>query len=73
MANKYTHEEEEVFIKRAKEFIERKPEASRKKVADYSGVGIAVLERLEKNSSLKLPKAKTLKQIRRINKDWGIG
>ena len=42
-------------------------------MADYSGVGIAVLERLEKNSSLKLPKAKTLKQIRRINKDWGIG
>ena len=69
----YTNEELVVFEERAKDFIGRKPEASRKRVSDYAGVGIAVLERLEKNSSLKLPKAKTLKQIRRINKDWGIG
>ena len=78
--NKYTDEEEKVFEERAKDFIGRKPEASRKRVSDYAGVGIAVLERLEKNGAFKLPKPKTVKEsrkrvaeVRRINKDWGIG
>jgi hypothetical protein len=69
----YTNDELKVFEERAKDFIERKPEASRKRIADYAGVGISVLERLEKNGNFKLPKAMTSKQIRRINKDWGIG
>jgi hypothetical protein len=69
----YTNDELKVFEERAKDFIQRKPEASRKRVADYAGVGLAVLERLEKNGNFKLPKVKTSKQIRRINKNWGIG
>jgi hypothetical protein len=71
--NFYSDEQLKTFEERAKDFIERKPEASRKRIADYAGVGIGVLERLEKNGNFKLPKAMTSKQIRRINKDWGIG
>ena len=71
--NFYSDEQLKTFEERAKDFIERKPEASRKRIADYAGVGISVLERLEKNGNFKLPKAMTSKQIRRINKDWGIG
>jgi len=66
----YTKEEEAKFIVRAKDFIKRKPEASRKRVADYAGVGLTVLERLEKNGAFKLPKPMTSKQIRKTNKDW---
>jgi len=68
----YSNEELIVFEERAKDFIKRKPEASRKRVADYAGVGLSVLERLEKNGNFKLPKAMTSKQIRKINKNWGI-
>ena len=68
----YSNEELVVFEERAKDFIKRKPEASRKRVADYAGVGLSVLERLEKNGNFKLPKAMTSKQIRKINKNWGI-
>lgn len=71
--NFYSDEQLKTFEERAKDFIERKPEASRKRIADYAGVGIVVLERLEKNGNFKLPKAMTSKQIRKINKDWGIG
>ena len=71
--NFYSDEQLKTFEERAKDFIERKPEASRKRIADYAGVGIGVLERLEKNGNFKLPKSMTSKQIRRINKDWGIG
>ena len=66
----YTSDELKVFEKRAKEFIERKPNASRAKISIYSGVGISVLERLEKNGAFKLPKPMTSKQIRKTNKDW---
>ena len=68
----YTNEELVVFEERAKDFIKRKPEASRKRVSDYAGVGLTVLERLEKNGAFKLPKPMTSKQIRKTNKDWGI-
>ena len=68
----YTSDELKVFEKRAKEFIERKANASRAKISIYSGVGISVLERLEKNGAFKLPKPMTSKQIRKTNKDWGI-
>jgi len=69
----YTKEEEAKFIVRAKEFMARKPEASRARISIYAGVGISVLERLQEVGEFKLPKPKTKKQVRHINKNWGIG
>jgi|TARA_R110000803_G_scaffold124736_2_gene192464 hypothetical protein len=68
----YTDEEEIVIEKRAIEYMQKKPNASRTRVAIYAGVGVAVLERLEKNGNFKLPKPMTSKQVRKTNKDWGI-
>ena len=68
----YTKEEEMVIEKRAIEYMEKKPNASLTRVAIYAGVGVTVLERLEKNGNFKLPKPMTSKQIRKTNKYWGI-
>jgi hypothetical protein len=65
LRSRYTKEEEDTFEKRAIEYIKNKPDASRKKIADYAGVGISVLERLEKNGNFKLPKPMSVKQIRK--------
>ena len=65
MGNKYNKEQEEEFIKRAKEFIERKPNSSRAKIAIYSGCDVTVLERLQDIGGFKLPKPMTPKQIRK--------
>lgn len=68
----YTEEEEKEFEKRVVEYMKKKPNANKTRIAIYAGVGISVLERLEKNGNFKLPEPLTAKQIRKTNKDWGI-
>ncbi len=60
----YSQEEQEEFLTRAIEFMKKKPDASRARVAKYAGVGMAVLERFEKEGMLTLPKPMTKKQVR---------
>jgi hypothetical protein len=51
------------FLARAIEFMKKKPDASRARVAMYAGVGLSVLERFESEGKLTLPKPMTKKQI----------
>ncbi len=60
----YSQEEQEEFLTRAIEFMQKKPDASRARVAKYAGVGLSVLERFESEGKMKLPKPMTSKQIR---------
>jgi glutathione synthase/RimK-type ligase-like ATP-grasp enzyme len=60
----YREEEYDKFLARAIEFMEKKPDASRARVAMYAGVGLSVLERFEKEGKLTLPKPMTKKQAR---------
>ena len=60
----YREEEYAEFLSRAIEFMEKKPDASRARVAKYAGVGLNVLERFESEGKLTLPKAMTKKQVR---------
>jgi glutathione synthase/RimK-type ligase-like ATP-grasp enzyme len=60
----YREEEYDKFLARAIEFMEKKPDASRARVAMYAGVGLSVLERFEKEGKLTLPKPMTKKQVR---------
>jgi len=60
----YREEEYDKFLARAIEFMEKKPDASRARVANYAGVGLSVLERFEKEGKLTLPKPMTKKQVR---------
>ena len=60
----YSQEEQEEFLTRAIEFMKKKPDASRARVAMYAGVGLSVLERFEKEGKLTLPKPMTKKQAR---------
>jgi glutathione synthase/RimK-type ligase-like ATP-grasp enzyme len=59
----YKEEEYDKFLARAIEFMKKKPDASRARVAMYAGVGISVLERFESEGKLTLPKPMTKKQI----------
>jgi hypothetical protein len=59
----YKEEEYEKFLARAIEFMKKKPDASRARVAMYAGVGISVLERFESEGKLTLPKPMTKKQV----------
>ena len=60
----YREEEYAEFLSRAIEFMEKKPDASRARVAKYAGVGLNVLERFESEGKLTLPKPMTKKQAR---------
>ena len=60
----YREEEYNEFLARAIEFMKKKPDASRARVAMYAGVGISVLERFEREGKLTLPKPMTKKQVR---------
>ena len=60
----YKEEEYDKFLARAIEFMKKKPDASRTRVANYAGVGLSVLERFEKEGKLTLPKPMTKKQVR---------
>ena len=61
-------EQKEIAIKRALEYMKRKPDAPRTKVATYAGVAISVLE----NWGVELPKSITVKQ-RMKKTPWGEG
>jgi len=67
--SRYTEEELETFLNRAVEYLEKNPNTNRKKVCDYAGVGISVLERFEKAGKLTLPKPLSHKQ-RRTTTQW---
>ncbi len=41
----YTEEEKQKIIDRAKDYMNRKPNTTRNKVANYAGVAISVLEK----------------------------
>jgi|TARA_R110000796_G_scaffold225430_1_gene341817 hypothetical protein len=64
----YTEEEKKKIIERAEDYMNRKPNTTRNKVAVYSGVAISVLEKW----GVTLPKPITAKQ--RIRKSpWTKG
>ena len=60
----YKEEEYDKFLARALEFMKKKPDACRTRIAKYAGVGLSVLERFESEGKLTLPKAMTKKQVR---------
>ena len=64
----YTEEEKKKIIERAEDYMNRKPNTTRNKVAVYSGVAISVLE----NWGVELPKPITAKQ-RMKKTPWGKG
>jgi hypothetical protein len=68
--SKYTKEKYDEFATRAKEFIAKNPDASRKRIADYAGVNAGALERLSKDYGFTMPKALTPQQARRAS-NWG--
>lgn len=63
----YTEEKYKEFLERALRFMKENPNASRAKIATYAGVGIATLERFEKEGKLKLPPVMTSKQVRKLS------
>ena len=60
----YKEEEYDKFLARALEFMKKKPDACRTRIAKYAGVGLSVLERFESEGKLTLPKPMTKKQVR---------
>ena len=63
-------QERETAITRAKEFIEKNPNASRKRIADYAGVSASTLDNISKASDFVMPKALTPQQTRKAS-NWG--
>ena len=55
-------EQKEIAIKRALEYMKRKPDAPRTKVATYAGVGLSVLIRWAKEDDFVIPEPITSKQ-----------
>ena len=58
----YSTEEREKIITRAKDYMQRKPDAPRTKVATYAGVGLSVLIRWAKEDDFVIPEPITSKQ-----------
>ncbi len=58
----YSIEEREKIINRAKDYMQRKPDAPRTKVATYAGVGLSVLIRWAKEDDFVIPEPITSKQ-----------
>lgn len=68
----YTEKEKQKIIERAKDFMQRKPEAPRNKVALYAGIAVTVLERWSKEHNFTIPEPITAKQ--RIKRSpWAKG
>ena len=63
-------EEREIAIKRAKQFIENNPDASRKKIAEYAGVSASTLDKISETNDFTMPKPLTSKQARKTH-NWG--
>ncbi len=64
----YTEEEKAKIIERALDYMKRKPDTSRNKVATYAGVATSVLERW----GVELPKPISAKK-RMSKSPWRIG
>tara|TARA_R110000765_G_scaffold119855_3_gene215144 strand:+ start:250 stop:474 length:225 start_codon:yes stop_codon:yes gene_type:complete len=60
----YTVDEKQALLDRANEFMTKHPEASRTRVAKYTGCATTILEKWEKLGLLKLPPVMTKKQMR---------
>ena len=58
----YSTEERAKIINRAKDYMQRKPDAPRTKVATYAGVGLSVLIRWAKEDDFVIPEPITSKQ-----------
>jgi hypothetical protein len=68
----YSKKEKETMLQRAKDYMIKKPEVSRARVALYAGCTVSILERWEKDGLLKLPPKMTDKQ-RTKSTPWGKG
>ena len=68
--SRYTKEKYDEFGIRAKEFIEKNPDASRSRIASYAGVYAGTLDRIQKEYDFKMPKPMTPKQQRKSS-NWG--
>ncbi len=68
--SQYTEEKYKEFALRAKDFIERNPKASRKRIADYAGVAAGTLMRLQDKYDFKMPEAMSPQQTRKSS-NWG--
>lgn len=68
----YSKEELETMLERAKDFMIRKPKASRARIALYAGCAVSMLEQWEKEGLLKLPPVLTHKQRKKLT-PWGKG
>ncbi len=58
----YTKEEKEKIIERAKDYMQRKPDAARTKVATYAGIALSVLIRWSEEDDFAIPEPITNKQ-----------
>ena len=67
---KYTKEKYDEFATRAKEFIEKNPDASRSRIAAYAGVYAGTLDRLQDSYDFVMPKPMTPQQKRKAS-NWG--
>ena len=67
---KYTQDKYKEFAMRAKEFIAKNPDASRKRISDYAGVHAGALDRLSKDKGITRHKALKPRQARRAS-NWG--
>ena len=63
-------EEREIAITRAKQYIEKNPNASRKKIAEYAGVSASTLDKISETNDFTMPKPLTSKQTRKTH-NWG--
>ena len=64
----YTEEDKAMIIERALDFMKRKPDTTRNKVALYAGVAVTVLEKW----GVELPKPITSKK-RMSKSPWRVG
>ena len=67
---KYTKEKYDEFAKRAKEFIEKNPDASRSRIASYAGIYEGALDKLQQEYGFTMPKALIPKEARKKS-NWG--
>lgn len=68
----YSKEEQEIMLERAKDFMIRKPKASRAKISLYAGCAVSILEQWEKEGLLKLPPVLTHRQRKKLT-PWSKG
>lgn len=68
--SKYTAERYLEFATRAKEFIEKNPDASRKRISDYAGVHAGALDRIQEEYGFVMPKPMNPQEKRKAS-SWG--